>query len=858
MLDIAVTDKICKFFDMPAEKYDSFYNFCKIILKDKNQMEWEILKKYNNEGCRMKNSLINLFTDSDVEEKIKSIYIIIEKRKQIIKQIEYIKHMKNMNKREYVIEWIRYIQRIKNINRRLELLNLMNNAKKLRKELGLKQINIKNTKGVTKTLLFTGNSRVLEDGIIELLRNINTLKGAWKKDLNVPIMSINNLEDYLYKLAYILEKENQKDVYKIENIDSRYIQISYISDIISETFLAKESILDENSINLIIGYISINTSRVKLFHKFKELIRDNSNKELNPLSEKLQSSIKKEATIITDNKKLYHKPIKQFNNEKEMPLVNDKPKLDIQVQKVNSFKDRLNLVDKAELQYIDYLIELKPNKNSFMNAITQDFVRTLSKGLDEFIWKLKLYSYFIHCNFANEVKFLNLLKDSFKKRIISLKGNAILISVVIQDIWDVCTVDTSYNIDDRIELLKNISQKYFLQYIEKDPMYIQNIENPSFGLQKLAVIKNPNAIDFIKKPDDRLLLQIYKDKKFVDYVKQHQDKIDSIILMNVKSELAKFIENATNNNGVFMILNSDVAFDCYIKAIFDLYVVEKFYVATGYTFASGLQLLKKEFSELLADNGELCFIIGSLQHYPLTKNLIQGMDKQTAMALNDLLAKKCRLKTCTTNFYHGKMYYIQTRNFAITIMGSTNFSRTAFQRNKELDTLFYYKDNQQNPFFSWFDKFWTDCTEIKYLEESRFSDVVNPNAEIESNLETISIDEMKSKIAMLSNEELRERLSYWMNYNPSNIFDHVDIAGKDYIAIEYLSRKLIVLESFYEGNAYYAFRDSDIQEVLAIIKGKTKTEIGKLPKMAERGYHIQDIAKIKLKIKALFMQNPNR
>lgn len=609
----------------------------------------------------------------------------------------------------------------------------------------------------------------------------------------------------------------------------------YIYNVIWKTFFEnlyinnKQSAIKSNIINFIIGYV--------LKYNLEKTVCSILEKKILGIM-----SYKKEIVHIQD----------KLMNKKEQTYYEIKCR-DIFINKIP-----MDNLSEREYQYIVYLTEHNPNKNIFIEEIKGHFEEIFLNNIDGFIWKLKMYSYFIHANFVDklQLEYLISLKDTFKKRIVNLNNEQILVSVLIQDIWDTCTNDTNYNVNERLERLRNNSQKYFLQYVEKDPSYIQNIANPSFALQKLAIEKDAKAINYIKKLDDRLCLRVYKDKAFADYVKEHQKEVDNAILMNTKLEVAKFVESA--DDGMFMVLNNDIPFDCYIKAIFNLYVVEKCYIATGYTFASGLHLLNDELLKLLENNGELRFIVGSLQHYPDTKDLIQGMDKQTAKSLNDLLAANCRLRTCTTNFYHGKIYFIQTENFSITIMGSTNFSRTAFQRNKELDTLFYYKDNSQNPFIAWLNDFWNDCTEIAHLDESHFSDIVNPNAELESDLETISIDEMKNRISSLSNEEMRQRLSCWLQYEPSNIFDHVDVAGKKYIAIEYLSRNLIVLESFFEGNAYYAFHDTNIQEILTEIKGKTKTQIAKLPKKAERRYHIQDIDKIKLNIKVLFMNNPAR
>ena len=89
-----------------------------------------------------------------------------------------------------------------------------------------------------------------------------------------------------------------------------------------------------------------------------------------------------------------------------------------------------------------------------------------------------------------------------------------------------------------------------------------------------------------------------------------------------------------------------------------------------------------------------------------------------------------------------------------------------------------------------------------------------------------------------------------MDYKPSNIYEDIIVANKDYIAIEYIDKSMIVLESFLPGNSYFVFYDIDISERLNIIKNKTKTEIFKLSNMEKRGYHVREALTLELNIKS--------
>ncbi len=64
---------------------------------------------------------------------------------------------------------------------------------------------------------------------------------------------------------------------------------------------------------------------------------------------------------------------------------------------------------------------------------------------------------------------------------------------------------------------------------------------------------------------------------------------------------------------------------------------------------------------------------------------------------------------------------------------------------------------------------------------------------------------------------------------------------------------MVVLESFYPGNAYFVFYNHPIDQLLDTIEGKSKTEVFKLSGMEKRGYHIREQLKLEVKIASYFV-----
>ncbi len=444
----------------------------------------------------------------------------------------------------------------------------------------------------------------------------------------------------------------------------------------------------------------------------------------------------------------------------------------------------------------------------------------------------------------------NILKVR-EKQIIHLEDSDVLISIVISDVWKVYypsyEVGATYNFD--IELLRKRSYEELKDLLKHDGLLIKNIRNPNSELELLAVKNSPKSLFYIPSPSKEVLKYIKTQPEiFGQFV--HLDRIDTVnSLVEIEAEE---LENCIDENLLFNKILEDKYFDIYIRAIFRLLNIEKCYIATGYFYISGLELIQSEIETLLDSGGELKLIIGSLQKYNSGEQ-IRNMNRRTATVLNQLIEKGCTLKTNENEFYHGKMYYFESREVSVVIMGSTNLSKTGFRGNKELDCMFIYKEKNANPFYTWFNSFWEEATQLSSLEIESFSEFHFDNTNNNNYLKTVSQKDIERQISIIPDEILRNRLTLWLEYKPSNIYEDITVAGKDYIAIEFISKSMIVLESFLQGNSYFVFYNLSITDLLDTIAYKSKTEIFEMSGMEKRGYHVREALKLELNIKSYFL-----
>ena len=316
-----------------------------------------------------------------------------------------------------------------------------------------------------------------------------------------------------------------------------------------------------------------------------------------------------------------------------------------------------------------------------------------------------------------------------------------------------------------------------------------------------------------------------------------------------KEEIAQFMKQASETQQSVFLLEQH-CFDMYLRAILGSHKVREFYIACGFVYASGIKMLRSEIDKLLADGMSVKILAGNLQHYSSDHPVTQ-MDLETAQELNQLIEAGAEVRTVSDCFYHGKMYLLVCDDITFVISGSTNVSRNAFRFNNELDNLFVYGafDNQHTKHF---EMLWSQATSISKLDEAKFAHRITSNEEGEER-HLLDIDSMRDRIKQVEDADLRLRLITWLKYTPSNIYDRIDVAGNEYIAIEFSEKKMMVLESFYPSNSYFVFNNHSIDTLLSTIAGRTKTEVFKLSGMEKRGYHIREQLKLEVKIASYFV-----
>lgn len=110
--------------------------------------------------------------------------------------------------------------------------------------------------------------------------------------------------------------------------------------------------------------------------------------------------------------------------------------------------------------------------------------------------------------------------------------------------------------------------------------------------------------------------------------------------------------------------------------------------AVGFVYESGLRIIENEL-KLIAqrNNSDIEMIIGALQHFDC-KNPGTKIDRTTVKKINEMMDNLgVKVYTYQPSFYHGKYYYLQNGTRGYVIVGSSNISNTAFNKNYELDII---------------------------------------------------------------------------------------------------------------------------------------------------------------------------
>lgn len=321
-------------------------------------------------------------------------------------------------------------------------------------------------------------------------------------------------------------------------------------------------------------------------------------------------------------------------------------------------------------------------------------------------------------------------------------------------------------------------------------------------------IANFRAVNFLwEKYNHDLLLHSISSDWFYDndffkinnwrYEIQGINDLDELY----QKRLEDYCDYILNSKDDMMVLRKNTI-DSVINGIVRKANITKLYAATGFVFSSGLRLLQESLNIINDRNGKCRIVAGSLNSCA-NENVNNKIDKTTVNYLNALIRdKKIELYSYIGAFYHGKFYYLCNEDYAYIIIGSSNISKTAFRSNFELDILYKVKlgSSQDKLFSNWFNGFISQCDKITNLDEKQFEDF-NWNNELDVfkplNRKIVSSNEIKKRIAALTDEETQFRLNIWMDYRPDIICDDISIeALKSYTMFAFLEEELVVFESF--------------------------------------------------------------
>ena len=378
-------------------------------------------------------------------------------------------------------------------------------------------------------------------------------------------------------------------------------------------------------------------------------------------------------------------------------------------------------------------------------------------------------------------------------------------------------------------------------------------------------IANFRAVNFLwEKYNHDLLLHSISSDWFYDndffkinnwrYEIQGINDLDELY----QKRLEDYCDYILNSKDDMMVLRKNTI-DSVINGIVRKANITKLYAATGFVFSSGLRLLQESLNIINDRNGKCRIVAGSLNSCA-NENVNNKIDKTTVNYLNALIRdKKIELYSYIGAFYHGKFYYLCNEDYAYIIIGSSNISKTAFRSNFELDILHKVKlgSSQDKLFSNWFNGFISQCDKITNLDEKQFEDF-NWNNELDVfkplNRKIVSSNEIKKRIAALTDEETQFRLNIWMDYRPDIICDDISIeALKSYTMFAFLEEELVVFESFKPQNAFYVFGcPNGLENLINSIAKLTKSQMTLSKWYVDRGNHISNRKSLQQRISRLF------
>lgn len=461
---------------------------------------------------------------------------------------------------------------------------------------------------------------------------------------------------------------------------------------------------------------------------------------------------------------------------------------------------------------------------------------------------------------VTDTKFSLKIKDYVKLG----KAFALMLIINVKSITKVAPISTyTYECKNVMEFFinqyKDMITINFTDYEKK--AIIEPLMAESRELNIVSTICNTIAIframNFLKKKFDESnkSSMIYSNEYFK--INNWNGKVEKVNLKNVldekKEELLKDIISNINYSSV--IPENQTIF--ILKELIKRDNINVFLAAVGFVYESGIKILENELNQIAdKSNSDIELIIGSLQHFD-SENPGTKIDKATVIKLNDLIERLgIKLYAYQHAFYHGKFYYLQSANKGYVIVGSSNISKTAFNDNYELDVIYTFEPKLNNNFVNWFFQLRNKSKEIIKLDAEKFHStnwISEQDAFLQTGRSVVSLESVRSQVNQLTDEDKKYRMNLWLEHNPTYIYKDINVnALSNYIMIVYIIQHLVVFESFIPGNAYYVFSYDDLDDLVEAISHMTKSQMILAEYSVQRGNHIQNREKLKIRIDRFF------
>lgn len=461
---------------------------------------------------------------------------------------------------------------------------------------------------------------------------------------------------------------------------------------------------------------------------------------------------------------------------------------------------------------------------------------------------------------VTDTKFSLKIKDYVKLG----KAFALMLIINVKSITKVAPISTyTYECKNVMEFFinqyKDMITINFTDYEKK--AIIEPLMAESRELNIVSTICNTIAIframNFLKKKFDESnkSSMIYSNEYFK--INNWNGKVEKVNLKNVldekKEELLKDIISNINYSSV--IPENQTIF--ILKELIKRDNINVFLAAVGFVYESGIKILENELNQIAdKSNSDIELIIGSLQHFD-SENPGTKIDKATVIKLNDLIERLgIKLYAYQHAFYYGKFYYLQSANKGYVIVGSSNISKTAFNDNYELDVIYTFEPKLNNNFVNWFFQLRNKSKEIIKLDAEKFHStnwISEQDAFLQTGRSVVSLESVRSQVNQLTDEDKKYRMNLWLEHNPTYIYKDINVnALSNYIMIVYTIQHLVVFESFIPGNAYYVFSYDDLDDLVEAISHMTKSQMILAEYSVQRGNHIQNREKLKIRIDRFF------